>query len=288
MTGLKALPGVLTPNGDPYGERTTVGFRLSRRATVTVRIENASSGAVVRTLLASATRPAGTVSLSWDGRTAGGALVADGRYRVEVDAESGIEQVARSTAVVVDRTLGFLSVAPRSISPNGDGRRDSLRVGFELARPATVRVQIRRDGRVVNTLLAASLGSGAYATIWDGRKGSGARLWDGDVRAVVRATTSLGTRTLGQDVRVDTVRPVVRVRWLKNVRGVARLRLTLSESARLHISYGRQAPGDSGSMVVSRAAGTRSVWRRGWARYVRVVAFDAAQNRSATARYRIR
>jgi flagellar hook assembly protein FlgD len=287
VTALRASPRVLTPNGDPYGERTAVSFGLSRRAAVAVRVENASSGAVVRTLLASGTRSAGTVSLSWDGRSTGGALVADGRYRVEVTAESGAEQVARSTSLLVDRTLGALSVTPLSISPNGDGRSESLRVGFKLTRPASVQVRIRRDGRLVRTVLTGSLASGAYAAIWDGRTGSGARLRDGAVRASVHATTSLGTRSLGQDVRVDTVRPVVRLRSLRNVRGFARLRLTLSEPARLRIWYGRRTWNDRGSVVVFRAAGARTVWRRGWVRYVRVVAFDAAWNRSAAARLRL-
>ena len=168
---------------------------------------NASSGALVRTLLASAERPAGPRSVNWDGTTASGAAVADGNYRVEVSAESGAEEVTRSVTVVVDRTLGGVVVDPPALSPNGDGQNERLRIGFELTRPANVRVEIRRGGKAIRTVLSGSLATGAYAASWDGRLASGVRAPDGPVTAVVLATTSLGTRTLARTARVDVTRP---------------------------------------------------------------------------------
>jgi len=69
-----------------------VRFRLNRRAVLGARVVSASTGNSVRTLLASSERPAGRRSLSWDGRTSGGGVVADGRYRIEVSAEAGVEE----------------------------------------------------------------------------------------------------------------------------------------------------------------------------------------------------
>src|SRR3712207_4799432 len=59
-----------------------------------------------------------------------GRPVPDGRYRLVAEAIAGTERVRRETAVVVDRTLGHLSVAPAAFSPNGDGRRDRASVGW--------------------------------------------------------------------------------------------------------------------------------------------------------------
>ena len=280
ITGLRARPAALTPNGDWASERTRISFRLSRRATVAVHVENASSGALVRTLLASSVRPAGSLSFAWDGKASGGAPVPDGSYRATVSAESGVEAVTRSLNVVVDRTLGGLTVSPAVISPNGDGRYDSLAVGFELTRPASVRVQIRRGGTVLRTLHSGSLAAGAYSVPWDGRTRSGSRSPDGVATAYVEATTSLGTRKLRRGARVDTTRPVVRVLSVRRTAaGYTRVRFFLSEPARVRFWFGRREWDDGTSVVQDRRAGTQRIRRRVDARVVRLAVRDVAGNR---------
>ena len=282
ITGLTARPRALTPNGDWASERTRVSFRLSRPATVEAHVENASSGALVRTLLPSTARPAGSLSLTWNGTTGGGAVVPDGTYRVRISAESGVEAVARSLTVVVDRTLGGLTVSPGVISPNGDGRYESLAVGFELTRAAGVRVQIRRGGTVLRTLHSGSLAAGAYSVPWDGRTRSGSRSSDGTVTAYVEATTSLGTRKLRRDARVDTTRPVVRVLSVRRLSGGrTRVRFFLSEPARVRFWFGRREWDDGTSVVQDRRAGTQRIRRRVDARVVRLAVRDVAGNRSS-------
>jgi flagellar hook assembly protein FlgD len=280
VSGLVAKPATLTPNGDWSGEETAVSFVLSRRATVAVRVENAASGALVRTLLPSAVRSAGTLRASWDGRNGSGALVADGRYRVEVAATSGSEQVTRSAALKVDRTLGGVSASPDVVSPNGDGRRERLRIGFALTRDATVRVLVKRSGETVATVLAGSLAAGAYAASWDGLDERGRRVADGTVRAVVRATGSLGRRSLSRPARVDATRPVVRVLSLTRKRGVAHVRFTLSEEADVRIWLGRERWDDGAEFLVHRSAGTQLVRRRAPAGVVRLQATDLGLTRS--------
>jgi flagellar hook assembly protein FlgD len=281
ITGLTVKPPALTPNGDWSGERTTVSFRLSRRAIVGVRVVNASSGALARTLLATAERPAGSRSVTWDGTNGAGTVVADGRYRIEISAESGTEQVSRSATVVVDRTLGAMTLDPRLISPTGDGQNERMRIGFELTRQANVRVVINRRGRAIRTLLSGSLAAGAYAATWDGRHAGGVRASDGPVSAAVVATTSLGTRSLALAGRVDTTRPVLRLVSLRNVGGVARLVFDLSEAAKVKIWYGTSHWSDGDMVEVTRPGGARQqYWRRVDARVVRMLATDAAGNRS--------
>jgi flagellar hook assembly protein FlgD len=280
ITGLTVSPRVLTPNGDSSSERSTISFRLSRRAVVEVRIVNASSGALARTLLASAERPAGRRTVTWNGTTASGAGVADGSYRIVISAESGAEQITRSANVVVDRTLGGFSLSPATISPNGDGQNEQFRIGFELTRAATVRVEIRRASKVIKTVLTGSLAAGAYAASWDGRVQGGARAAEGPVTAVVLATTSFGTRSLARLARVDVTRPVLRFLSMRNVNGVNRLNFNSSEAVHLKIWYGTNRWNDGDMVEVDKPAGTKAHWRRVRALVVRMVATDAAGNRS--------
>jgi len=281
VTGLTVKPAVLTPNGDWSGERSTVSFRLSRRAIVAVRVVNASTGALARTLLTSAERPAGARSVSWNGTMGSGAAVAEGTYRIEVTAESGSEEISRFANVVVDRTLGAMTVDPLLVSPTGDGQNEQMRIGFALTRAATVRVVINRGGRTIRTLLSGSLAAGAYAAQWNGHLASGARAPDGPVSAAVLATTSLGTRSLARTGRVDSTRPVLRFVSLRNVKGVARLVFGLSEPVSLKIWYGTNRWSDGDMVEIDRSAGSRQqFWRRVRANVVRMLAVDAAGNRS--------
>jgi flagellar hook assembly protein FlgD len=280
VTRLGAKPSALTPNGDGSGELIRVSFGLTRRALLGVRVLNAS-GTSVRTLLASASRPAGPFSLSWDGRTGGGALVPDGRYRIEVSAEDGPEDVTRTAPVVVDRTLGGLAATPAVVSPNGDGRVDTLAVGYELTRTATVEVKIRRSGKLVRTLLDRPQDAGAHTIGWNGRL-HGRAASDGTVTVRVTAETSLGKRRLERSIRLDTRDPVVTVRSLKRVNGLLRLRLRLSEAADLAIRYGQSGP----IVRTSRPAGNVTIRRDIHAKVVRIVATDAGLNRSRAVVYR--
>ena len=285
VTGLRASPRALTPNGDWSGERTTVRFGVTRRAVLSVRVVSAATESSVRTLLGAARRSAGPRSLTWDGRTGSGAVVPDGRYRIEVSAESGVEQVSRSLRVVVDRTLGGVRVSPAVFSPNGDGRADSLEIGYALTRSAAVRVRLRRGGHVLRTLIERSQGTGAYVLDWGGLV-RGARPADGTVRVVVRAVTSLGTRRLSRSTRLDTRPPALRVLSLTRANGEMRLRLRLSERARLQVWYGRETWADGGSFVTTRSAGDVTIRRPVRARVVRIVATDDGLNRSRPVVYR--
>jgi flagellar hook assembly protein FlgD len=279
VTGLKVSPKALTPNGDRSGERTRVRFGLNRRASLGVRVLT-TSGTLVRTLLARAVRPAGTRSLSWNGTAGDGAPVADGRYRVEIFAEAGVEAVAKRVPIVVDRTLGGVFARPSGISPNGDGHVDELRIGYRLTRAATVRVEIRRKSKVLRRLVPpTSRSAGAYTVDWDG-VAKGARVPDGSATAVVFATTSLGTRKLTRPIRLDTRPPVVRVRSLRMIRGVSHLRFTLSERAELQIWYGRRTWRDGTVMVTTRPAGEVYIRRRVRGKVVRIAAMDTTFNRN--------
>ncbi|HSK16599.1 MAG TPA: FlgD immunoglobulin-like domain containing protein [Gaiellaceae bacterium] len=281
VTGLKAKPAALTPNGDWSGEKTRVSFTLSRQASVGARVVEASSGALVRTILATGLRPAGPTALTWAGQSAAGVPVPDGRYRVEVTATADAEHVTRSAAIVVDRTLGAMGVAPAAFSPNDDGRADQLELGFALTRPAEARVEIRRNGKVVRRLSLGTLAAGAHSAVWDGTRANGQVVADGTAKAVVLATTSLGTRKLARPIRVDTTRPVLRILSLKQANGRATVRFTLSEDAVVHVWFGVGSWREGRRITVQKPAGTRAITRRVTASVVRLLVFDEALNKRA-------
>jgi hypothetical protein len=78
VTGLSVTP-------TPVTSSATVSFGVSVEAAVTVKIVT-KRGALVRTLLANATEPAGQVDVSWDRRNAKGKKVASGTYMAKVEA----------------------------------------------------------------------------------------------------------------------------------------------------------------------------------------------------------
>jgi flagellar hook assembly protein FlgD len=282
VQGLRASPAVLTPNGDGVDETTTIAFSLTTAATTTVEILD-GLGAIVRRLASAKSLARGENALLWDGRDGSGVLVPDGVYALRVGAQSPGQSDTDSVNVVVDRTLGHLDVAPRPFSPNGDGRRETTTVAFELARTATVRVLVFHAGRRVATVRSAiGLPAGPQSFAWDGRDRSGIRASDGRHTVRVEATTSLGTRVLSRRVRLDTVPPGVRI-----LRAVAGRRtsvtVALDETALLRVRFG-----SSTALSLEAAAGTYVLSRAGVFGFVRAFAWDAAENRRATARVRVR
>jgi hypothetical protein len=218
----------------------------------------------------------GRASMAWDGRNASGRLVRDGRYRIRITATSPGQQARKSRGIVVDRTLGHLQAAPTPFSPNGDGRLDSTAIGFQLVRDADVRVRIM-DGKttVAGVRPLGTLRAGPASFAWGGRNRDGA-VADGDYRALVEATTTLGTRTLSVPLRIDTRAPVVRIVSARHRKdGRTAVRIWLSEAATVTLRYG--SPEWGGSREVERQAGYSNL-RLPRATRVRAQASDRAAN----------
>jgi hypothetical protein len=274
LSGVSAVPAAVTPNGDGAGDTTKISFTLSVSAAVTAAVLDPAD-VVVRTLVTKKGFGPGRNALTWDGNRANGTPVPDGRYRLRFTAETAFEEATSFGDLVIDRTLGHFA-GPVAFSPNADGRRDVATLTFQLTQDALVRVRIRRGSRVVATLTSGMLPPGAQRLAWAGRRGA-RRAADRMYTAVVTAQTPLGVRKLTRSLKLDTRRPVVRIRSLRRVPGGTRLRLFLSEPAKLTIRYrGRRA-------VVERRAGRVQVRLAARVRSVRVVAVDAALNRSRPA-----
>ena len=259
-----AAPAGITPNGDGQADSAVLSYRLTAAANVTVQVVDEADVAVATVVDRVWTR-AGEASLEIDG-----AGLIDGRYAVVITARraDGAEATT-STALVVSRTLGTVTVVPAAFSPNGDGRQDKVVLTFSLAAPADVRVRVLRDGRGVAGLLAASLPSGSQRLTWTGIRAAGP-IRDGELTVSVEATDAVGRVGYEAALVSDTTPP--RVRFLAG----KRLRVEVSEPAVLRVRIG----GSSLRHEASKAGVVRIPWSGPIGR-VRVVAVDAAGNVSA-------
>lgn len=126
--------------------KARISFRLGNPDTVSVSIVDAA-GRNVRVLAdnrAVGTKP---TAFLWDGRDDSGAVVADGTYRPRVRLAAPEKTFVLVNLIRVDSTparIKVVSVAPRIISPDGDGRGDRVTVGYRLSQPA--RVMLLVDG----------------------------------------------------------------------------------------------------------------------------------------------
>ncbi len=273
MTDLALAPGVITPNGDGKADTALISFVLSAAASTSVRVED-ETGTTVATLADNRPLASGRTEIRWDGSGADGAPVLDGSYEVMVTAGASGQEVSRSAPVVVDRTLGSLIVSPSRFSPNGDGRSDTLSIGFELARSADVLVTIRNRNTTVATLFDQQLSAGPQSVGWDGALPIGL-LADGLFTARVEATTTLGTRRLASRVIVDRRPPRLRVLSAVTRRSTTTVRLLLSEAVHL------QVRGAGVTRTFDRAAGTRKVAVPASPHRLQLRAWDTAGNAAA-------
>jgi hypothetical protein len=276
LTSLSTNRATVTPNGD--GDRDSLAIRLgvTRPATLAVTLENAS-GATVATLFTARAVTTGTNTVTWsNGKAANGTTVPDGRYTLVARVASGVEASTREKAITVDRTLSRTAVAPSLFSPNGDGRRETVSIGFTLSRQAQARVGIYAGYRLVATAFAGTTAAGRKTVTWNG-----GAVADGRLRVIVSATTSLGTRKQELPLVLDTTRPVVKVLVARRERRGTFVRLQLSERANLAVRLGTQL------IRLQGGPGEVELWRRVRATRVTVYSTDLAGNSGGPAYARV-
>ncbi len=266
LEDVSAEPETISPNGDGQADVSVVTYRLTVPMNTTVEVVDAT-GAAVATLVDRVWTPAGTHTVEVDGEA-----LADGAYGVVVTARTAAgRELRKEVPLTVSRTLGLVAVTPTTFSPNGDGRRDVLRVSFTLAAAADVRVRVFRDRRGVAALYAASLSPGTTELTWDGLRASGP-VRDGAYAILVQATHDSIPASFAAPIVLDTSPPRVEV-----VSGRP-LRVRVSEPAALVL----RVNGTTVRQQAAKAGVVRVPWP-GAPRSVGVVAWDEAGNRSARA-----
>jgi len=219
VAGLKVSPAVLVPDASGAVGVANVSFTLSGAATVSADVVD-STGAHVLAVVSGA-YPAGPVTA---GFSAAGLL--DGRYTLAVAARGASGATATAAVpLVVDRTLRGFALSGPAVSPNGDGRADTLAIAFTLAQAAPVSLMILHGDAVAATVFQGPLAAGPQAITWDGTSGFGTRLPDGAYTAVLTWTDALGDVSVSAPVAIDTTPPALTLLDAKS------LRFSLSESA---------------------------------------------------------
>jgi len=259
---LKIMPGVVTPNGDGRSDDAKVTYRISVPALVTASVLN-SLGDTVATLF-SQRRPAGQSTFAWSQVN-----LPDGRYRLSLVARDDRgKQVQSTVQLYVDRTLAGFIASARVISPNGDGRFDTLDYSFQLNAPAHVRLRILRGSSVLATPFDSALAAGPQRLTWDGDS-----LPDGRYSAVLIATDTLLTVRQSVIVRIDRVAPTLRLASFRL------LRFWLSEPAQVTVVLNGRP-----HVLAIKRAGSFRVGHAGSVRAVRAYARDLAGNQSRQVR----
>ena len=198
----------VTPNGDGSTETLAIPFSVNEAATVTAVVTDAA-GAIVRQLAGAF--QAGARQIAWNGRTAAGVPVPDGRYTViltPVD-PAGNAGAPVATQVDVYAALASVSRSPTLFFPqDGDKLATKSTVTFRLLSPATVSLYVvDASGAVVRSAWTdRALPAGRVSWAWNGKLASGAWAPRGTYRFVVRASNGTQSATASASVLADAFR----------------------------------------------------------------------------------
>jgi flagellar hook assembly protein FlgD/flagellar motor protein MotB len=184
-----------SPNGDGINDTLTIGpsSAASNISQWKLEIRNLA-GTVVRSFTGRSPLPQ---AIAWDGRTDRNVLAEDGIYRarIQVDYTTGEQQTAISVDVELDTKAPVisLSVPDKLFSPNGDGRKDTLRIMQDSA-PGD-----NWEGRIVDaqnrTVHTWTWKDRAVNFEWDGRDNQGNIVADGTYRYIIWSEDPAGNRT---------------------------------------------------------------------------------------------
>jgi len=120
-----------------------------------------------------------------------------------------VAQRLKHSPTVLQQVTGALV-----FSPNGDGRQDVLRVGFQLKRADVISVDVIDQAGDPLRSLADGRRLAAHKQVvvrWNGRDDQGRRVPDGRYRLEVTLRDESRTVVIRHDYRVDTVPPVPRI-----------------------------------------------------------------------------
>jgi hypothetical protein len=133
-----AVGKLLGPNCRCGLARIPIRFVLRKPDSLTVTIVD-SRRRVVRTLLDSGPRPAGVQRFTWDGRDDSGRVVRAGVYGPRIHLARDRRTILMPNRIRVDPSppgIALVSVSSRVFSPDGDHRRDFVRVRFRTSERA--------------------------------------------------------------------------------------------------------------------------------------------------------
>ncbi len=206
----------LSPNGD--GRLDTVTVRVSvtghlRFGWVVQRLTDGTVGPSLR----SGSLASKVVAYTWDGKTAAGAVVPDGTYRITIwTADASNNRASVSKDVTVDRRAAGLTLAASSsyISPDGDRHADQTTLSW--AADERISGMARLFGRDKVTVRRWTIaGATAGSWVWNGKNTAGVLVPDGRYTLRVVGLDRAGNQTT-RDLQVRVDRTIRSLAWARS------------------------------------------------------------------------
>jgi FlgD Ig-like domain len=169
--------------------RASIAFRLRRADRLQLSLLD-DEGREVRTLVDGERAARGPHEFFWNGRDDDGRLVPEGRYRPKVELGRADRTIVLPNPIRVDLTaptVKVVSVKPRTLSPDGDGLGDVVRIRYRASE--RVRVLLFVNGRL--RVVSRSQRSGGVLQ-WLGGAAGGGTLPPGVYRLSVQARDLAG------------------------------------------------------------------------------------------------
>jgi hypothetical protein len=198
-TGVYAPPPLLTvvsPNGDGIAERQQLAYKVVASSTVTTKLIGPGGATPFDETTA---RQPGLYTYAWPSPARKRQADPLGRWRWVV---SATDDQGRTSSVErsfwLNDTLGFMSVAPRSVRLRPK-TRTAVVARFKLAASARVTPSIwTKSGILIRRLPAQNLAAGTRAVAWNGRFQNGRQVYRGTYVFKVFAQNGFGPVDLNQ------------------------------------------------------------------------------------------
>ena len=189
---------VVSPNGDGVGERQVLSYKVVKPSTVTASLLGPGGATGFTETLS---RQPGTYTYAWPS-TAKKRRAQDeplGRWRWVISATDNTGQASSvERSFWLNDTLGFMSVAPRSVRLRPK-TRTAVVARFKLAAPARVTPSIwTRNGILISRLAGRNLAAGTRTIAWNGRFQNGRLVYRGSYVFKVFAQNAYGPVDLSQ------------------------------------------------------------------------------------------
>ena len=201
VLALTATPATFSPNGDGIADIARLAWTGSEAGTGSLRILRGT------TLVQKWTLGGTSGFVSWTGRDAAGRPVPDGRYTLTLDRMDATgNRATQRISLLVDRTAGFLRVAPTLFFPqDGDALAATGTISFRLARTAKVTLAIldASGAKVRDVMTGVTRGPGTWTGQWDGRATGGAMAPRGRYVVALTVVGPYGTTNLRRTIVAD-------------------------------------------------------------------------------------
>jgi hypothetical protein len=125
---------VFSPVCDCPKQTARIAFKLRKADRLDISIVD--GGEVVRTIERGRSYPKGPVVIQWDGRDDAGRVLPEGEYQPRIRVRGAHQTITLPNSIRIDVTppvLQDVTVRPRVISPDGDGRADKVVVRYRLS-----------------------------------------------------------------------------------------------------------------------------------------------------------